>query len=80
MGDYLGEGDDEAIAVMHSYVESFRFQGLLLDDAIRQLLTTFRLPGEAQKIDRIMEKLAEQYCNDNPSVFQSADTAYVPAQ
>ena len=25
-----------------------------------------RLPGEAQKIDRIMEKFAERYCADNP--------------
>mmetsp|Transcript_778 Transcript_778/g.2900 ORF Transcript_778/g.2900 Transcript_778/m.2900 type:complete len:1642 (+) Transcript_778:177-5102(+) len=79
VGDYLGEGDDDAIAAMHAYVESFNFEGLLLDDAIRQLLTTFRLPGEAQKIDRVMEKLAEKYCKDNPAVFQSADTAYVLA-
>ncbi|KAL1219206.1 Brefeldin A-inhibited guanine nucleotide-exchange protein 2 [Cardamine amara subsp. amara] len=38
-----------------------------------------RLPGEAQKIDRIMEKFAERYCKCNSKVFISADTAYVLA-
>ena len=33
--------------------------------------------GEAQKIDRIMEKFAERYCQDNPGGFQCADDAYV---
>jgi hypothetical protein len=37
----------------------------------------FRLPGEAQKIDRLMEKFAERYCKDNPGVFGSVDVAYV---
>ena len=35
--------------------------------------------GEAQKIDRIMEKFAERYCADNPGVFRSADGAYLLA-
>ncbi|RVX01023.1 Brefeldin A-inhibited guanine nucleotide-exchange protein 2 [Vitis vinifera] len=42
-------------------------------------LKGFRLPGEAQKIDRIMEKFAERYCKCNPKAFTSADTAYVLA-
>ncbi|CAN1305062.1 Brefeldin A-inhibited guanine nucleotide-exchange protein 1 [Linum perenne] len=42
-------------------------------------LQGFRLPGEAQKIDRIMEKFAERYCKCNPNSFTSADTAYVLA-
>ncbi len=39
----------------------------------------FRLPGEAQKIDRLMEKFAERYVNCNPDIFKSADVAYVLA-
>jgi hypothetical protein len=35
--------------------------------------------GEAQKIDRIMEKFAERYCRDNPGAFGSADAAYLLA-
>ena len=33
--------------------------------------------GEAQKIERIMEKFAERYCRDNPGSFRTADGAYV---
>ncbi|ONM24448.1 HOPM interactor 7 [Zea mays] len=56
-----------------------KFIGLKFDAAIRAFLKGFRLPGEAQKIDRIMEKFAERYCADNPELFKNADTAYVLA-
>lgn len=36
-------------------------------------------PGEAQKIDRIMEKFAERYCRDNEGAFSSADGPYLLA-
>jgi len=35
----------------------------------RQFLWSFRLPGEAQKIDRMMECFAERYCQLNPNIF-----------
>lgn len=37
----------------------------------RQFLWSFRLPGEAQKIDRMMEAFAARYCLCNPGVFLS---------
>ncbi|TYH58718.1 hypothetical protein ES332_D08G173900v1 [Gossypium tomentosum] len=79
IGDYLGEREDLSLKVMHAYVDSFEFQGMEFDEAIRAFLQGFRLPGEAQKIDRIMEKFAERYCKCNPKAFTSADTAYVLA-
>ncbi|KAJ8468000.1 hypothetical protein OPV22_030552 [Ensete ventricosum] len=79
IGDYLGEREDLSLKVMHAYVDSFDFQGMEFDEAIRCFLKGFRLPGEAQKIDRIMEKFAERYCKCNPKAFTSADTAYVLA-
>ncbi|XP_019463373.1 PREDICTED: brefeldin A-inhibited guanine nucleotide-exchange protein 5-like isoform X2 [Lupinus angustifolius] len=79
IGDYLGQHEDFPLAVMHSYVDSMKFSGMKFDTAIREFLKGFRLPGEAQKIDRIMEKFAERYCADNPSLFKNADTAYVLA-
>lgn len=79
IGDYLGERDEFPLKVMHAYVDSFNFQTMDFGEAIRFFLRGFRLPGEAQKIDRIMEKFAERYCKCNPSSFTSADTAYVLA-
>lgn len=64
---------------MHAYVDALNFKGMDFGEAIRFFLQGFRLPGEAQKIDRIMEKFAERYCKCNPNVFTSADTAYILA-
>ncbi|XP_068661146.1 brefeldin A-inhibited guanine nucleotide-exchange protein 5-like isoform X2 [Aristolochia californica] len=79
IGDYLGQHEEFPLAVMHAYVDAMKFSGLKFDVAIREFLRGFRLPGEAQKIDRIMEKFAERYCADNPGLFKNADTAYVLA-
>lgn len=79
IGDYLGEREEFPLKVMHAYVDSFKFEGMDFGEAIRFFLRGFRLPGEAQKIDRIMEKFAERYCKCNPNSFTSADTAYVLA-
>ncbi|KDP33992.1 hypothetical protein JCGZ_07563 [Jatropha curcas] len=79
IGDFLGQHEEFPLAVMHAYVDSMKFSGMKFDTAIREFLKGFRLPGEAQKIDRIMEKFAERYCADNPGLFKNADTAYVLA-
>uniref|UniRef100_A0A8D0GWW1 Cytohesin 1 n=1 Tax=Sphenodon punctatus TaxID=8508 RepID=A0A8D0GWW1_SPHPU len=77
IGDYLGERDDFNIQVLHAFVELHEFTDLNLVQALRQFLWSFRLPGEAQKIDRMMEAFAQRYCQCNPGVFQSTDTCYV---
>uniref|UniRef100_M8AWF1 Brefeldin A-inhibited guanine nucleotide-exchange protein 2 n=1 Tax=Aegilops tauschii TaxID=37682 RepID=M8AWF1_AEGTA len=79
IGEYLGQHEEFPLDVMHAYVDSMKFSGLKFDAAIREFLKGFRLPGEAQKIDRIMEKFAERYCADNPGLFKNADTAYILA-
>ncbi|CAI5975972.1 unnamed protein product [Closterium sp. NIES-65] len=62
IGDFLGDRDDMSIKIMHAYMDSYNLSGMDFDEAIRAVLLGFRLPGEAQKIDRIMEKFAERYC------------------
>ncbi|KAG9017973.1 guanine nucleotide exchange protein for ADP-robosylation factor [Tulasnella sp. 427] len=80
IGEYLGEGEEENIAIMHAFVDLMDFKDLPFVDALRMFLQSFRLPGEAQKIDRFMLKFAERYIAGNPStVFKNADTAYVLA-
>jgi len=79
IGEYLGEGDAQNIAIMHAFVDSMDFTRRRFVDALRQFLQSFRLPGEAQKIDRFMLKFAERYITGNPNAFANADTAYVLA-
>lgn len=77
VGDYLGEGDEFNISIMHAFVDQFDFTNLSIVDALRDFLQRFRLPGEGQKIDRFMLKFAERFVDQNPGVFSDADTAYV---
>ncbi len=79
IGEYLGEGDPHNVATMHAFVDSMDFTKRRFVDALRQFLQSFRLPGEAQKIDRFMLKFAERYITGNPNAFANADTAYVLA-
>ncbi|KAJ3137203.1 Brefeldin A-inhibited guanine nucleotide-exchange protein 1 [Physocladia obscura] len=79
IGSYLGEGGAFYIKVMHMFVDTLDFDGVGFVDALRAFLQTFRLPGEAQKIDRLMEKFADRYCENNPDIFAKADTAYTLA-
>ncbi|ELK25486.1 Cytohesin-2 [Myotis davidii] len=66
IGDYLGEREELNLAVLHAFVDLHEFTDLNLVQALRQFLWSFRLPGEAQKIDRMMEAFAQRYCLCNP--------------
>lgn len=41
--------------MLSEYVKTFNFKGVSILTALRMFLEAFRLPGEAQQIDRIME-------------------------
>lgn len=83
IGDYLGREREYlegfCLKVLHEYCEVLDFSKLPFDLAIRHFLNGFRLPGEAQKIDRIMEKFAERYYLQNRDTFASADMAFILA-
>ncbi|KUJ16463.1 Sec7-domain-containing protein [Mollisia scopiformis] len=79
IGEFLGDGDERNIAIMHAFVDCMDFAKRRFVSALRQFLQSFRLPGEAQKIDRFMLKFAERYVTGNPNAFANADTAYVLA-
>jgi hypothetical protein len=79
IGELLGGFDDDEVAVMRAFVESHDFAQDDFDVALRRFMSSFRLPGEAQKIDRLMEAFAARYCEGNPDVFKDRDAAYVLA-
>lgn len=53
--------------------------GLHFDRAMRVFLESFRLPGEAQKINRIMESFGAHYHGQCPHIFKNADAVYILA-
>ena len=54
-----------------SCIHVVTFDTMIYDFFNRTFLWSFRLPGEAQKIDRMMECFASRYCELNPGVFVS---------
>lgn len=78
VGDYLGEDKEFNLACMAGMVDSHNFENAALDDALRSFLADFRLPGESQKIDRMMERFASKYVEDNPDAgYANPDAAYI---
>ncbi|XP_026215916.1 cytohesin-3 [Anabas testudineus] len=77
IGSFLGEREEMHLDILKAFVALHEFSDLNLVQALRQFLWSFRLPGEAQKIDRMMEAFATRYCDCNPGVFQSTDTCYI---
>uniref|UniRef100_A0A3Q0S7J0 Cytohesin 4a n=1 Tax=Amphilophus citrinellus TaxID=61819 RepID=A0A3Q0S7J0_AMPCI len=77
IGNFLGEREKMHLEILKAFVGLHEFSDLNLVQALRQFLWSFRLPGEAQKIDRMMEAFAARYCDCNPGVFQSTDTCYI---
>ena len=68
------------IAVLHCFIVDMDFSGLHLDIALRQLLAEVRAPGEAQKIEKLVEVFAKRYIECNQmfvSSFKSPDTIFV---
>lgn len=64
IGDFLGDHNHNQ--TMYNYIDQMDFANRDLVTALRYFLEGFRLPGEAQKIDRLMEKFASRYCECNP--------------
>jgi len=50
-----------------------------IDTALRTFLETFRLPGESQKIQRVLEAFAERYYEQSPQILVDKDAAFVLA-
>ncbi|AJU44244.1 Gea2p [Saccharomyces cerevisiae YJM1242] len=54
----------DKVSLLNEYIRLFDFSGLRVDEAIRILLTKFRLPGESQQIERIIEAFSSAYCEN----------------
>ena len=56
---YLGDTASFHVAVLKAFVKSFDFANQPLILALRMFLSAFRLPGEAQQIDRVVQAFAD---------------------
>ncbi|KAG6832717.1 hypothetical protein H0H92_012289 [Tricholoma furcatifolium] len=77
LGDYISKPDN--IELLKAFIGLFDFHKKPIADALRELLESFRLPGEAQQIARITETFASIYFASDPEEIKSEDAVYVLA-
>jgi len=74
LGEYFGGVEQKNQQILKAYVDNMPFVGKSLVDALRDLCKEFLIPGEAQKIDRVMDALATSYDKQNPGIYR--DTTF----
>ncbi|KAJ2902271.1 GDP/GTP exchange factor for ARF, partial [Coemansia aciculifera] len=77
LGEFIAKPSN--LEVLQAYIQQFDFSGRRLDEAMRSLLVTFRLPGESQQIERIMEAFSVTYFASGPADIATKDAAFILA-
>lgn len=69
LGEFLAK--PTSTEILQNFMKLFEFDGLRVDEALRLMLKAFRLPGESQQIERIVELFGEVYvtCQSDKSSF-----------
>ena len=76
LGEFLSKRSNEAL--LGAFLDQFDFAGKRLDEALREILETFRLPGESPLIERIVNTFSEKYCaQQQAGDVTEKDAAYV---
>lgn len=83
IGEYLGNLQNPfCMAVLECFTGELDLSGMQVDVALRKFQQHFRMPGEAQKIERLMEIFSQRYCQCNVDIvarLRSPDTIFVLA-
>lgn len=78
IGEYLGNLQSPfSMAVLECFASELDLSGMQVDVALRKFQQYFRMPGEAQKIERLMEIFSQRYCQCNVDLvarLRSPDT------
>ncbi|KAF4507031.1 hypothetical protein G6O67_005708 [Ophiocordyceps sinensis] len=76
LGDFLSKKGNDAI--LEAFMDQFDFSGKRIDEALRVLLETFRLPGEAPLIASIVDSFADKYCSGkSPDEVANKDAVFI---
>ncbi|KAK4640514.1 GDP/GTP exchange factor for ARF [Podospora bellae-mahoneyi] len=75
LGEFLTKRGNEAI--LDAFMDQFDFSGKRADEALRMMLGTFRLPGEAPLIERVVVSFSEKYFKSEPEGIADQDSVYV---
>ncbi|XP_067278322.1 Golgi-specific brefeldin A-resistance guanine nucleotide exchange factor 1 isoform X2 [Pseudorasbora parva] len=77
IGEFIS--DRRNTDLLDSFVNTFGFQGLRIDEALRLYLEAFRLPGEAPVIHRLLETFTDNWHKVNGNPFLTNDAGFALA-
>jgi brefeldin A-inhibited guanine nucleotide-exchange protein len=79
IGKFIGEKKDFNEEVLSWYIEEFNWANDETDliDAMKELMTGFRIPGEGQIVDRILERFGEKISKDQPDMFGNSEGVFL---
>lgn len=77
LGDYISKASNRPL--LQAFLKCFDFQHKSIIDALRDLLQKFRLAGEGQQIDRVVQEFANLYVASGQTEAQNADAAHILA-
>jgi golgi-specific brefeldin A-resistance guanine nucleotide exchange factor 1 len=76
LGEFLSKKNNQPLLV--AFMSLFKFSGKRIDEALREVLGSFRLPGESALIERIVSTFTEKYCEeDEAGEIADKDAAFV---
>lgn len=76
LGEFISKRSNEGI--LSAFIGLIDFRGQRVDEALRQLLHSFRLPGESALIERIVTEFSEQYYTKaQPEDIANKDAIFV---
>ena len=75
LGEFLSKKNHEPL--LGAFLDLFDFTGQRVDEALRDLLNAFRLPGESQLIERIVSVFSQKYCKaSTPEGIANEDAVF----
>ncbi|KAF9518905.1 hypothetical protein BS47DRAFT_1379647 [Hydnum rufescens UP504] len=77
VGEYLSKAEN--VDVLKAFIGLYDFRNKSIAEAMREMLESFRLPGEAQQIERITSTFAEIFFASEPAGINSQDAVFVLA-
>nr|XP_039272742.1 Golgi-specific brefeldin A-resistance guanine nucleotide exchange factor 1-like isoform X2 [Styela clava] len=74
IGEFISDRRNPEI--LESFVRTFKFEGLRVDESLRLYLEAFRLPGEAPVIQRLIEAFSGFWAETNHYPFRNLDAGF----
>lgn len=76
LGEFLCKKNNDRL--LTAFISLFNFDDKRIDEALREVLGSFRLPGESALIERIVNNFTDRYCSTvAPEEIADKDAAFV---